>query len=83
MRFRFGRGLTLLRGGNSGTSKIGEDVLYITALKEKVRKMEFDGINGGFAFGFVYDVLFDPTQVFQDVVVSLQQDDNANPEWDT
>lgn len=33
MRFRFGRGLTLLRGGNSGTSNIGEDVLYITGLE--------------------------------------------------
>ena len=40
MRFRFGRGLTLLRGGNSGTSKIGEDGLYITALDKGLRKME-------------------------------------------
>jgi len=44
MRFRFGRGLTLLRGGNSGTSKIGEDVLYITALDKGMRKMEFGGM---------------------------------------
>ena len=40
MRFRFGRGLTLLRGGSSGTSKIGEDVLYITVLERGLRKME-------------------------------------------
>lgn len=40
MRFRFGRGLTLLRGGNSGTSKIGEDVLYITGLEERLRILE-------------------------------------------
>ena len=78
MRFRFGRGLTLLRGGNSGTSKIGEDVLYIAALEKRLRKMEFDG---GFAFGFVYDVLGNPTQVFQDVVVSLQKM-ITNPERD-
>ena len=58
MRFRFGRGLTLLRGGNSGTSKIGEDVLYIAALEERLRKMElFLTRNGGFAFEFVYDAL--------------------------
>ena len=54
MRFRFGRGLTLLRGGNSGTSKIGEEVAYITGLEERLRKMEFGGMlarNGGFTLG--------------------------------
>lgn len=29
VRLLFGRGLTLRRGGNSGTSKIGEDPRYI------------------------------------------------------
>jgi len=54
MRFRFGRGLTLLRGGNSGTSKIGEDVLYITAWRRRCGKWNSVECFGGFAFGSVY-----------------------------
>lgn len=57
MRFRFGRGLTLLRGGNSGTSKIGEDVLYITFGEEATKNGIWRNVLRGFAFGNVYDVL--------------------------
>ena len=57
MRFRFGRGLTLLKGGTSGTSKIGEDVLYMAGRSCEKRSVGlFLTGNGGFAFGFVYDV---------------------------
>jgi len=76
MRFRFGRGLTLLRGGNSGTSKIGEDVLYITALEKGLRKME----SGGMFWPGMEDLRLDLCMMFSEIplrslrmVVSLQK----------
>ena len=73
MRFRFGRGLTLLRGGNSGTSKIGEDVLYITGLEKGLRKW-----NSVECFDQEWRICvricsLKSTQVAHDVVVSLQK----------